>query len=41
MYDFIIAEDNETKDVILDEPHVPVKEVKEGKIKRLVAKTQR
>ncbi|KAM3216412.1 hypothetical protein P3L10_025853 [Capsicum annuum] len=40
MFDFIMAEDSELMNVILDGPHVPVKEVKEGEITKLIAKTR-
>ncbi|KAM3382783.1 hypothetical protein P3S68_008358 [Capsicum galapagoense] len=40
MFDFIMAEDSELMNVIFDGPHVPVKEVKEGKITKLIAKTR-
>jgi len=36
MHDFIMDEDSKLWDIILDGPHVPMNEVKEGEITRLV-----
>lgn len=41
VYDFIIAKDSELMDVILTIPHVPMNEVKEGEIAKIVSKTRR
>ena len=40
MHDFIMAEDSELWDIILDGPYIPMKEVKESEITRLVPKTR-
>lgn len=36
-----MAEDSELRDIVLDEPHVPINKVKEGDITRPVRKIQR
>lgn len=41
MHDFIMTKDSELWDIILDGPHVPMNEVKEGEITRLTPKTRR
>ena len=41
MYDFIMDDDSKMMDVILDGPHMPVREVKEGDITRMIVKTRR
>ena len=38
MFDFIMAEDSELMDIILDGPHVPVKKFKERDITKMVIK---
>ncbi|XP_047270383.1 uncharacterized protein LOC124899525 [Capsicum annuum] len=41
MYDFIVVEDTDLMDVIVNGHHVPVREVKEGDIIRMFVKTRR
>lgn len=41
MFDFIMAGDNDFMDVILDGPHVPIKEIKKGDMTRMMVKTRR
>lgn len=41
MYDFIMPEDSELMDVILDDPHISMREVMEREVIGLVPKTRR
>ena len=41
MHDYINAEDTELWDVILDEPYIPTKEVKDGELTTTVVKTRK
>ncbi|KAF3623007.1 hypothetical protein FXO38_30972 [Capsicum annuum] len=41
MFDFIMTKDSELMDIILYGPHVPVREVKEGDVTRMVVKRRR
>lgn len=41
MYYFIMVEDSELMDIILNGPHVPIIEVKEKDIIRMVLKTRK
>lgn len=41
IYDYIMAEDSEIWDIILDGPYVPTKNVKEGNLTRVVPKFRR
>lgn len=41
MYDFIMAENSELMNVILHDPHVPMRELKEEEVTRLVPKNRR
>jgi len=40
MHDFLMAEDSELWDIILDGPHIPTMDVKDGKITRVVPETR-
>ena len=40
MHDFLMAEDSQLWDIVLDGPHVPTKEVKDGEITKVVPKTR-
>lgn len=40
MHDFLMAEDSELWEIILDGPFVPTNEVKEGEITKIVPKTR-
>lgn len=40
MHDFLMAEDSELWDIILDGPFVPTNEVKEREITKIVPKTR-
>ncbi|WMV31526.1 hypothetical protein MTR67_024911 [Solanum verrucosum] len=40
MHDYLIVEDSELWDIVLDGPHIPTMDVKEGEIIRVVPKTR-
>lgn len=41
MHDFILDENSELWAIVLDRPHIPMNEVKEGDVTRFVPKTRR
>lgn len=41
MHDYVMAKDNELWDTVLDEPYIPMNEVKDSDVTKLVPKTQR